>query len=60
VLEVGVEPSIEDGVRDGGEHGKGVHDEEQGQLQGRLDRRFFWLKCHKTVFFFFDNNKDAI
>ena len=39
VLEVGVEPAVEDGVRDGGEHGKGVHDEEQGQLEGRFDRR---------------------
>lgn len=36
VLEIGVEPAVEDRVGDGGQHRKGVHDEEQDQLGDRF------------------------
>ena len=39
MLEVGVEPSIEDGVGDGVEHRERVDDEEEGQLHFRFDHR---------------------
>ena len=32
MLEVGVEPAVEDRVGDRAEHGEGVNDEEKGQL----------------------------
>ena len=40
MLEVGVEPAVQDRVCDGAQHGEGVNDEEEGQLEIGLDRRF--------------------
>ncbi len=37
MLEVGVQPAVEDRVCDRAEHGKGVNDEKEGQLHLRFN-----------------------